>query len=1038
MAPAINVGFQVASHISSGITDARLSTVPYVCALGDFNGDGKPDVATVVQDQSSSYWISILLSNGDGTFQQPVLTSANFGINHFLTVGDLNRDRKADVVLVHPNSIDVFMGDGTGHFAAPVNYPSTIANPVAASLIYANGDSFLDVIVASGSPDLTGNSPVQTFLGDGLGALGAPSTVHYAGAMTYGVFADLNADGHPDLVSSSKVFLGTSGDFQSPTTLSGANTCSFPFGAAFGSVTIADVDGDDRPDIVTADCEHQTITTFVNLGSGSFAPGISSWAAYTVATVTIADVNGDGRPDAIVGDSYSDDIIVLLGNNDGTFTSALVGYPAGGTLWTPPLIADFNSDGNPDIIVPSGISGQWASLIYLGGLGDGTFVAPRDYFVKGGAQASAADSWGIATADLNGDGLPDYVVGNWSDDPNVGITVYLSNTASPDKLLQPGVNYGSGGNLQYVALADIDGDGKLDLIASNTVPGPSMVGNVQIFLGNGDGTFQTNPTTIPVVSGTGLSQLVVKDFNGDNKPDIAVLDTGTVSANQSFTGNVWILRNISTPASPSFAAPVYYTLTSPGGEIAAADLGNGHIDLAISQPESTGAISILLGDGTGAFASQPDFDVNAFYPSGLTIAKLNPSPTAHPDLIVAIDDFAGMGIAVASGNGDGTFNAPVLYPATSNTDGGIIPYPEEVRVADLNGDGNLDLVFTNFGDGTIGVLYGTGQWGSGQNPFYAPVEFALNYSPWEFVLVDVNGDGALDAVVDSAGYSGLTTFLNTGSNKMTLSSSSNPVSSGAPITFTARVAATPLAGEKRVNPSGSVTFNDSISGPLGTVALSDGAATFSPSSLGAGTHVLTAIYSGDNNLIGDTRATLTQNINALPPAYILSANPTNATLNPGQSANFVITATPNPEYVGTITFSCGTLPAGITCLFNPQAINLSGTSPASTTLTVTVAANMVASIVPIPSTNIAGTVFGGMSFGLLGCVALGTFRRAGKNRWTWILALVAAAAILAATGCGRPGSNQAPSSRVTAVNVTATTQGNGQIQQLNLTINIQR
>ena len=1040
-APTTNIGFQIAPHISSGTAGVPgSSTLPYLCSLGDFNGDGHQDVAAVVQDPNSNFWLSILLSNGDGTFRQPVLTSVNFGTNDLLAVGDLNRDGKADVVLVHSNSVDVFLGDGTGNVSAPVNYPTAIANPVAASVLDANGDTFLDVVIASGSPDLTGSSPVQSLLGNGLGALETPSTSHYPGAMTYGVISDLNSDGHPDLVSSTQVFWGTAGDFQAPTTLTtSTDVCPFPFGLPYGSVTVADVNGDGRPDVVTADCSsNQSITAFVNLGAGSFAAGIPSWAAYFPSTVTIADVNGDGKPDAIVTDFYSMDMMVLLGNNDGTFTSPPLGFPAGGDLWTPPLVADFNSDGHPDIIVPSGISGQWASLVYFGGLGDGTFVSAHDYFLKGGALGTTTDSWGIATADLNGDGFPDFVVGNLSDDPNVGVTVYLSNTGSSGKFLNSGVNYGSGGNLQFVALADIDGDGKLDLITANTVPGLNTTGDIQVFLGKGDGTFQTTPTSFPVISGTGLGQLIVKDFNGDNLPDIAVLDNGSISANtQTFTGNVWILLNTSTHGSPSFAAPVNYALSGAGGSIAAADFGNGHIDLAITQSQSIGVVSILLGNGAGLFTPQPDFNLDMFYPAGLSVAKLNPSPTAHPDLIVAIDDSnAGMGIAVASGNGDGTFNTPVLYPATSNATGTITPFPADVRAADLDGDGNLDLVFTNFGDGTIGVLYGTGQWGSGQSPFYAPVEFALNDSPLELVLADVNDDGALDVVTDSAGYSGLTTFLNTGSNKVNLRSSSNPSASGTPVTFTAALTATPLPGEASANPTGSVTFNDNLSGPIGTVTLSGGRATLSTSSLTAGAHVLTAIYSGDNNLIGRTVATLVQNVNGILPTYALSANPTTATLNPGQSANFVITATPRPVYIGTVTFSCGTLPAGITCLFNPPSLNLAGASPASTTLTLTVAPTAVSSAAPANRSNHYLPVTW-MTFGLFGFMTLGVSRR-NQRAWASALVSVSLALILAATGCSSSGTRPVPTPipQITPIRVVAS--GNGANQQLNLTLTIQR
>jgi hypothetical protein len=1036
-APTTTVGFQAAPHISSG-TSAGMETLPYLCALGDFRGNSQHDVAAIVQDANNAFWLSILLSNGNGTFQAPTLTSATYATSDLLTVGDLNHDGKADVVLVHSGSIDVFIGDGTGNFVGPVNYPTSIPNPVAVALIDTNADTFIDVVVANGTPDLSGNSPVSTLLGNGAGAFGAPSTKHYTGTMTYGVLADVNGDGVLDLVSNTQVFMGSATDFQAPIMLTGAagNACAFPFGTANGSVIVADVTGDGKPDILTADCSNQTITAFVNLGSGSFSAGKSTWAAYSPATISVADVNGDGKLDAIVGDFYSMDVVVLFGNGDGTFAVPPLGYPAGGDLWAPPVIADFNSDGHPDVVVPSGISGQWSSLVYLAGLGGGTFLAPHDYFFAGGAKGTASDSWGIATADLNGDGLPDFVVGNLSSDPTVGVTVFLSNPANPNQSLGRGVNYGSGGNLQFVALADINGDGTPDLVASNTVPGTTVAGEIQIFLGNSNGTFQTPPTIFPIVSGSGLGQLVVGDFNGDGKPDIAVLDTGTILSNQTFPGYVWILINNTTPGSLSlsFASPVSYSLTSPGGEIAAADLGNSHLDLVITQSQST-AVSILLGDGKGAFVPSSDFDLGGFYPVGLAIAKLNPSPTAHPDLVVAIDDSnAGMGIAVATGNGDGTFNAPVCYPATSSTTGTITPFPAEVKVADLNGDGNLDLVFTNFGDGAVGVLYGTGQWGSGQSPFYAPVEFAANDSPLKLLLVDVNGDGALDAVIDSTGYSGLTTFLNNGANYVTLSSSANPSTSGTSVTFTATVAALPVLGESSVSPSGTVTFNDNLSGSLGTVTLSGGVATVSTSSLGQGTHVVTAIYSGDNNFAGQTKGTLVQNMNGtVLPTYSLSATPTTATLHPGQSATFVVTATPNPTYIGTVSFGCGTLPAGVTCSFNPPSINLSGISPASTTLTVTVAPNFVASADPIPTSN-TGLPLVGATFGVLGCVSLGAFWRRDRRMWTSALLFIAIALVLAATGCSSPASKPVPVAAATPIKVMVTSRGNA--NQLNLSLTI--
>jgi hypothetical protein len=138
--------------------------------------------------------------------------------------------------------------------------------------------------------------------------------------------------------------------------------------------------------------------------------------------------------------------------------------------------------------------------------------------------------------------------------------------------------------------------------------------------------------------------------------------------------------------------------------------------------------------------------------------------------------------------------------------------------------------------------------------------------------------------------------------------------------------------------------------------------------------------SGDNNFVGQTKATLVQNVNGnLLPLYLLSATPTSASLRPGQSASFVVTATPNPIYIGPVTFNCGSLPQGISCSFNPASLTLAGTAPASTTLTVTVAPTFVASSSPVSPNN--GLPFAGVTIGLFGCVALAD--SAGRCAASW-------------------------------------------------------
>src|ERR1700741_4677898 len=184
-----NVGFLTARHISPGS-----GTVPAVSLLGNVRGGFHTDVVSIVQDADSQYWVSVLLGNGDGTFESPILTAVSFGSYDLIAVGDLNSDGKTDIVLAHANSVDVLIGDGKGNFATH-NYATLVPTPAALAVMKNNGHSFVDVVVANGTADYTGKSPVVTLVGNGDGTLGAASTSYYDGTMTYGVFADINGDG---------------------------------------------------------------------------------------------------------------------------------------------------------------------------------------------------------------------------------------------------------------------------------------------------------------------------------------------------------------------------------------------------------------------------------------------------------------------------------------------------------------------------------------------------------------------------------------------------------------------------------------------------------------------------------------------------------------------------------------------------------------------------------------------------------------------------------------------------------------------------
>ncbi len=390
-----------------------------------------------------------------------------------------------------------------------------------------------------------------------------------------------------------------------------------------------------------------TDTTFqaaVSYGSGGFQAN----------SVAAADVNGDGIPDLIVAHACESStncnsggvIGVLLGNGDGTFQPAVT-YSSGGDYATFVTVADVNQDGKPDLVVTNANTGSVAVLL---GNGNGTFQPAVTYSYTG------AYPFGVAVADLNGDGKPDLAVAN--------LIVYANGQGSVTTLLangsggfEPGVSYGAGAvDTHAVVIADVNGDGKPDLVLAN-----AYTGSVAVLLGNGDGTFQT-----AVNYGSGGQAAVsvaLADINGDGKLDIIVANYCVLNA---YSCGAAIFR---------------------------------------------GAVAVLLGNGDGTFQPAVSYDSGGYQGDSVAVADLNRD--GKLDLIVANEcgisgcgyEYGGI-VAVLWGNGDGTFQNAVPYGSGGNA-------ATSVAVADFNGDGLPDLVVANYcmssGDcssSVVGVLLG--------------------------------------------------------------------------------------------------------------------------------------------------------------------------------------------------------------------------------------------------------------------------------------------------------------------------------------------
>jgi hypothetical protein len=1026
--PPVNpVGFVSAVQIPGG------GATSWSAVDADFNGDGKLDIAAPVQTGTSSFAVSVVLSNGNGTFSSAQLTANPNGVSgDQILAGDFNGDGKEDLIVVHatgPATFEVWLGNGDGTFNVQSNALTTItaSHVVGGVVTDVNGDGKLDLVFV----DAQSPANVWTLLGSGTGTFQTPTSIALTGgSLSNVVFADFNGDGILDLAASfagsngvnvtyqNEVYLGKSGGgYQAAALLSNPdgvyNVCNNSTG---------DLNGDGKPEIVSANCfisgPAGSLTVYVNNGDGTFKTGVyyspgteptdSTDANISPLAVTIADVNGDGKNDIVSSNHNGGDVTVLMGNGDGTVNVSTEGYSTGGSPKTSALVADFNGDGFVDIVVPD----DSFSFAYLEGYGDGTFRAALDYYspVPGGFDAGGTT---IASGDFNGDGYPDFVVGNYGYNPNtpsgIGVTVFLSNS---DGSLKPGVNYGTGGSYQGVTVGEFNGDSKLDIAAVN-----QSNDGVQIFHGNGDGTFALD-TFYPTLL-TEAHTIVTGDFNGDGHPDLAVLN----SDSQTTLPNITISVLLSNGAGGFQTAALYVVNSSVGfGEgIAAVDVNNdGILDLVVTE-QNPGIVAVLLGKGDGTFQPPLTTAFNYNQLGNLTLGDLDGD--GKVDVAVAVDDpLVGTGVAIAKGNGDGTFQTAVLYSTTLQNPALNLPLPGDVKMIDLNGDGKLDLVYSNSAFGTVGVLYNTGTNPFAAGMFYDPVEYSAGSEVYALALVDVNQDGAVDVVMADDFYAGATVLLNASGNVSTIASSVNPVALGQSTTFTATVA-TKVRGVSTV-PTGNVTFLDG-STSLGAAALSGGVAKLTTSSLTMGTHSITAQYAGDSNFHSSTSTVLSEVVTG-PQDFAVTANPSSVTVKAGSPAQYPITVTPSNGYAGTVTFSCvsNTLPSKTTCSFSPSSISPSSGTYATVTLTLSTTAATASLVVPAQPNAKPGapSLWAGLSsFGIFSLVLAGIGRKRGRRQMAIVLGMVLVLAMFTLVGCG--GSNNSSTPPITNPGVPGTPSG---------------
>lgn len=627
---------------------------PYGGKFKDLNGDGKKDYVTTNLTGNN---LSVFMGFGDGTFAPAVSYSTGTGPRE-LELEDVDNDGKVDAIYLNNTSgtFSVRKGNGTGAFTTAASITLT-ASPMAISMGLFNNDAFLDVAITNNI-----NTNMEIFLNNGDGTFSAGATLNTGFTQHRGsVATDLNNDGKTDLVD---------------TAYNGA-----------------------------------VINVFMGNGDGTFAARVAYACPANPMDVQAADLNSDGKMDVVVSTWATDRVSVYLGNGDGTLQTRTE-YLTGANP-TAIAISDYNNDGIKDLAVYA-YTGK--VITTYRGLGNGNFVSRSDL------STNETSYYSLVWEDLNGDGYKDFIFGSYA---NAEVISYFGNGTT--SYIGKYRNLTTDAGAHDLVIGDFDVDGKADLANTNYTDS-----DVTVFIGMGNSNFNTRTGYV-----AGANPRVIKrgDFNGDGYLDLVFTN---------YTDNTF--SYLQGAGDGTFAAKVDFTTgTNPYG-IAVADFNrDGKLDVVTTNyATATSTISVFIGNGAGSFATKVDYAANT-NPRHIAIGDFNGDK--YPD--IAVSDYGAAKMSVFINQGNGTFAAKSDFTTGSN--------PTSIESGDFNRDGNLDLLVFNYTSITASFFAG-----NGAGSFAAKSDTPLTglSSIYGGTIADMNGDGFLDIL--AAGYGTTSLGINYG------------------------------------------------------------------------------------------------------------------------------------------------------------------------------------------------------------------------------------------------------------------------------------
>jgi uncharacterized protein (TIGR03437 family) len=528
------------------------------------------------------------------------------------------------------------------------------------------------------------------------------------------VTGDFNHDGVPDLAVTQGTFATSANPFPSGNVVvllgkpdgSFGTPSSFPAGPVGSSYLAAgDFNGDGTADLAlthTVSAGVGRVAVLLGKGDGSFGGAVDYPVGPTPYTLVAADFNGDGKLDLATLDAYGspNKVWVMAGRGDGSFQPAV----SSASLSTEGHLAyaDFNHDGKLDLLIPDRLASAMEVML---GNGDGTFQPGKEYL-------AAAQPVSIGILPL-GDGNTALTT---ADNAADGLFLYFVNS---DGTVQSPELQMIGSRLSAVAAADLNGDRQPDLVMTDT-----DAGQIYVKLASGKTKFAT---AAAYPAGPQPGALAVADLNGDAKPDVIAADLNGL--------DVLLGKGDGTLGAVNFF-PAAGTLTS----VTVADFNSdGKPDVGAASPTG-GGVALFAGNGNGGFQTPQTIPVTR----AQAAASGDFNDDGKPDLIVTngIIDLATPGsLAVLLGKGDGTFqsSANIALP-------GPLLFTVAPAVADLNGDGKMDVIVPIFDGGQTKIVV---LLGNGDGTFQGPIATESNTATTMISVADLDGDGKPDLLLGS-------------------------------------------------------------------------------------------------------------------------------------------------------------------------------------------------------------------------------------------------------------------------------------------------